>query len=136
MCDSAACCPLALDVPLPFTRRNFLLFAQHWPQDPTGGQYTIDVFSFSLPHSDCVKPTIEDNRQRLSYCECFRCFKMFHPTKNITASCVAPACLRATEIQHVFSCRFKNRQALVTLYLNRLLESFCCFDHIFSTASL
>lgn len=50
MCDSGAGCPLALDVPLPFTRRNFLLFAQRWPQEPAGGPlYTIDVLSFSLP---------------------------------------------------------------------------------------
>ncbi|KAI9535401.1 hypothetical protein NQZ68_002955 [Dissostichus eleginoides] len=53
VCDSASCCPLALDVPLPFTRRNFLLFAQHWPQDPTGGQLMKAVTNTSL---DSLEP--------------------------------------------------------------------------------
>lgn len=89
MCDSAACCPLALDVPLPFTRRNFLLFAQHWPQDPTGGQYTIDVFSFSLllPSSFllCVAVAVV-TKAIVKISDALKCF-----TKNITASCDALA---------------------------------------------
>ncbi|KAG7216316.1 hypothetical protein INR49_021720 [Caranx melampygus] len=57
VCDSAACCPLALDVPLPFTRRNFLLFAQHWPQDPTAGQ-TLHLIALNRgPCTPAEEPT-------------------------------------------------------------------------------
>ena len=129
-CVTAACCPLALDVPLPFTRRNFLLFAQHWPQDPTGCKYTIDVFSFSLlPPCSFLWCYHSGRVPAAGSLWIFQMHENVSPIKeNPCLLCCSCRLLQTEKGNHVVFYLPGSFKTLITLNLGRFYLEFICYS--------